>query len=122
MNLKFAVNLLKWLARILSLISLGIIFLSLSGEQFEYQMVFARNWMLFTFFPVGVAAGLIIGWRSEGLGGSIAIISLISYYIINYIFAGGFPQGWNIPIVSSPGIAFILYSIFTFNYRHRNAI
>lgn len=122
MNLKIAVALLKWLARIISLISIGIILLSLYGEKFEYQIVFASNWMLFAFFPVGVAAGLLIGWRSEGLGGSITVISLISFYIINYIFAGGFPQGWTIPLVSSPGIAFILYSIFTFNYRHRNAI
>jgi len=133
MNLKFAVAVLKWLARILSLLSTALILLYLLDENFDpwsiiktepyFHLSFPAHAILFLFFPVGIIAGFITAWWSEGIGGSISVLSLIGYYITNYIFTSGvFPEGPAYWILTSPAAAFILYSMFTFNYRHRNSV
>jgi hypothetical protein len=41
-----------------------------------------HEWLLIAFFPVGVAAGTIIAWHRELLGGSIAAGSLLAFHAL----------------------------------------
>lgn len=60
------------------------------------------------FFPVGLSIGLIIGWRSEGLGGLIATGSMVGFYFWCLIARGRFPGGPYFLLVVAPGILFLV--------------
>lgn len=114
------VNIFRWMIRITSLISIAaIIYLSLETDA-GTSVSTREEGLLYAFFPVGVVIGMLFGWWFEGIGGLITLTSLIGLYITHYIFYGDFPKELDILILSSPGLLFILFSIFTFNYRHRN--
>jgi hypothetical protein len=120
--MKTIVAILKWFARILSLLSIGTLLLFIFGEGFNPGVVVTQQGIMLMFFPIGIITGMIIAWWSEGLGGSITILSLVCFYLLDYIFYREFPQGLAFLAFSAPGIVFVLYSILTFNARHRNAI
>jgi hypothetical protein len=61
-----AVKALRWTARIWSLLSLGVVVLFAVGEGMHLARFTARELVLFLFFPLGVCAGLALGWRWEG--------------------------------------------------------
>ena len=72
----------RWLARLTSLVSIGILALFLFGEPFHLTQITAREWTGLAFFPAGVAIGMIIAWWKEGLGAAISIASLLGFYTI----------------------------------------
>jgi hypothetical protein len=124
-------SIFKWIARIASILAIGIIFfgdeiLRFSSEyininyDFDFSEVYTSKGLLFLYFPYGVVIGMIISWWYEGVGGSVTLLSLIALYIVGYIYNAEFPSGLTYYILSSPGFLFILYSILTFNTRHRN--
>jgi hypothetical protein len=68
------VRVVRLLARAASIVSLLLLAqFAFSGGEWPTL----REWLLIAFFPVGVAAGTIIAWRREVLGGSIAAGSLL---------------------------------------------
>jgi hypothetical protein len=102
------VLLLRWTARILSILSLGIIILFIIGEGFNPTKLTVNEWLLFIFFPIGVTIGMIVGWWKENIGGLITIGSFILLYGVHYITSGRFPHGLAFLTFSSPGIVFLL--------------
>jgi hypothetical protein len=72
----------RWLARLTSLISIGILGLFLFGEPFNPAQISAREWIGLAFFPAGVAIGMIIAWWREGLGATVSLASLLGFYTI----------------------------------------
>lgn len=113
------VSLFKWAARILSLLSIIAIIISAMNDGLDLSGLDFKELTLILCFPFGVVAGLLIAWWWEGLGGGIALLSLISFYISAYIFSGAFPEGSDYLKLSSPAFIFIFYSIITYNARHR---
>ena len=63
--------------------------------------------VLFVFFPIGTCAGMILGWRWEGLGGTITIGSLLAFYGALRIMDGRFPGGPFFALVAAPGLLFL---------------
>ena len=65
----------------------------------------------FIFFPVSIMIGLAMAWKWEGLGGLIATVGIIAFYIIrrDLLFNG------RITALAAPGLLFLVYWFLTRN-------
>ena len=97
-----------WIARILSLISLGVVLLFIVGEGFNPMTLKPTEWLGFLFFPIGISVGMILAWWKKGIGGSITVGSLIMFYVVHVATSGKFPQGWAWLVFAFPGFLFLL--------------
>ena len=102
-------NLIRWAARILSLVSVGMVMLFIIGEGFDIARVKLSEWLLFLFFPFGISIGMILAWWQEGIGGTITVGSLVMFYVVHFAIAGMFPHGWAFLVFTIPGFLFLLY-------------
>jgi hypothetical protein len=98
----------RWIARVLSVLSIGIILLFVIGEaDFSAPIKLSvREWIGLLFFPVGIIGGIVLAWRWEGLGAAITIGSLVTFYVSHFIMWGRFPSGPFFAIFASPGLVF----------------
>jgi hypothetical protein len=97
-----------WIARIMSIISIGLVLLFMVGEGFNPAQLTPTEWSGFLFFPGGISIGMIIAWWKEGVGGSITIGSLIMFYVVHIATSGKFPHGWAWLLFASPGFLFLV--------------
>jgi hypothetical protein len=95
---------LRWTARMLSIVSTVVLVLFLAGEPLEVSKITARQWMGFAFFPVGLIMGFAIAWRKESLGGAITVVSLLLFYLFYLRGLGGI---WAFFIFAIPGLLFL---------------
>jgi hypothetical protein len=91
----------------LSVASIGVILLFAIGEGLHPFKLSSREAILFLFFPLGVAAGMVIAWRWELAGGIIAVVSLGLFYLVNFISSGLLPHGPFFLLFALPGFFFI---------------
>ena len=108
-----AINGLRWSARILSLAVIGVLLLFVFGEGFNPLHLSLRDWVLFLFFPFGLCLGMVVAWRWEGLGGTITVGSLASFYVAHRLLSPGFPRGVAFLAISTPGFLFLLCWLLT---------
>ena len=110
------VTIIRWIARIWSILSLAFLLLffgaSIIGSIGTDTFVF-KDVLQFVFFPIGLAIGLIIAWKWEGLGGIIAIASIIAFHLQMLIKLGDLDFTLIIELLAAPGILFILYWILS---------
>jgi hypothetical protein len=107
-----ALAVLRLTARLLSIASIVTILLFFVGEGFDPASVSLKEWVAFVFFPIGVVAGMVAGWRNEGLGGSVVLESLLAFYAYSYMLNGSFPQGSAFLVFAAPGLLFLAYALF----------
>ena len=103
---------IKWIARIWSILSLAFLLLFFGAAIFSSggTATFAfKDVFQFVFFPIGLAIGLILAWKWEGLGGIIAIASIIGFHLQMLIKHGKPDFGLYFELLAAPGILFILY-------------
>ena len=107
-NQPILASIVRWTARILSILSAGILLLFLVGEGDFSQPIrlSPQEWIGLFFFPFGVIAGMVVAWRREGLGAGITLGSLVAFYVFQFIMRGKFPRGPYFAIFASPGILF----------------
>jgi len=98
----------RWLARLTSLLSLGIVAMFLLAEPFNPRNVRPREWVGFVCFPIGVMIGLIIAWWKEGLGATISISSLAAFYLVYEWLMGSNIHGPWFVIFASPAFLFLI--------------
>ena len=98
-------TLLSWVARVWSIASIAFVLLFVFGEGL--QGMGKGDLIGFVFWPIGVLLGLIIAWRHEGLGGSLAIGSLTAFYAWNWLERSSFPGGPYFLLVAAPAILFV---------------
>ncbi len=75
----------RWTARLWSIASVGLILFFIVGEGVKIAR--PSEWLLFLFFPIGISAGMILAWWKEEIGGSIAVGSLLLFYMIHFASA-----------------------------------
>lgn len=102
------VTVLRWAARIASLVSLGVLVLFLLGSHFDPRRLTSTEVLLFVFFPLGLAVGMLLGWRREGLGGGIALVSLGMFYAIHVLDRSSPPGGWAFGVLALPAVLFLV--------------
>lgn len=103
-----ALGLLRWSARVLSIISSTVLLLFLFGEPFDVSKVEPRVWLALAFFPVGIVVGFVIGWWKEGLGGAITVASLLLFYLVfvTLLHENLRKGGWFL-VFAFPGLLFL---------------
>jgi hypothetical protein len=102
------VVIIRWVARVLSVLSVGILLLFFIGEADFSQPVrlTPQEWTGVLLFPAGVVVGMIVAWRREGIGSGIAVGSLLAFYVLDLVTTGTFPSGPFFLLFTSPGILF----------------
>lgn len=101
MTTRTAIVALRWVARIWSIASVGLLCMFLVGEGLPPLTVMSM------LFPFGVMLGLILAWWFERVGGLIAAASILLFYALHYFNHGGFPGGYAFMLVSAPSVIFI---------------
>src|ERR1039457_6934055 len=104
---------LRWSARGLSILAMGIVLLFAFGEGLNLSHFTVRELVLFVFFPLGVCLGMVVAWRWEGLGGGITVASLAAFYLVHRLSSSGFPRGFAFLVFAVPGILFLLCRLWT---------
>jgi hypothetical protein len=99
-------SIIRWLARVWSIVSLGFMLLMKGGHIVSPTA--ARDLLAVVFFQTGVCAGLVVAWWREGLGGIMTVGSLSAFYLILWAFDGRFPRGPYFALVAGPGALFLL--------------
>ena len=112
------VRLLRWVARAASLASLSLLAMfATSGGAAPT----ASEWLMLAFFPIGVAVGMLVAWRSEIIGGAIAVASLGAFYAIVSLDASRPPMGPWFVVFASPALALLACGVMTRVARRRPA-
>lgn len=96
---------LRWAARLGSIASIGFLipFAFSGGNPPTWG-----EWLMIAFFPVGVVAGMLVGWKRERLGGAIAVASLLGFYGVALAREGHLPRGPWFVVFAAPGLLFLL--------------
>lgn len=109
---KRGVTVLRWMARVWSIASIGFLLLMFIGsgleEGFNPAQFAFRDLVGLFFFPFGVGLGMIVAWRWEGLGGAITVGSLLAFYAALGVMDGRFPRGPWFALVAAPGVLFLV--------------
>jgi hypothetical protein len=98
----------RWLARLMSLVTVGIVAMFLLAEPFKPSNVRPREWVGFICFPIGVMVGLIIAWWKEGVGAGISLGSLAAFYLVFGWLMGSNIHGPWFLIFASPAFFFLI--------------
>lgn len=104
------VSALKWGARLASIGTFLFIGMFLVGELTggDGQAPRSDEWLGVLFFPVGLLAGLALGWRKEMAGGLMSLLSIAAFYGWNFSRTGSWPSGPWFLILATPAVAFVL--------------
>ncbi len=98
----------RWIARITALVCIGILLAFVIGEDGDPSQITPGEWVQLLFFPLGVAAGLALGWWKETWGGLLAIGCLIVFYLLHFLAAGSFPRGPYFALFTSPALLYLI--------------
>ena len=103
-------NILRWVARILGLMSIGFVLLFLFGEGLMVNGVgpTPTEWVGLLFFPFGLMIGLLVAWRNELIGGSIAVVSVAAFYAWALSVRGALPSGPYFLLLALPALLFLI--------------
>lgn len=96
-----SVTVLRWVARIWSIASVGLLCAFLFGEGLPPLTVKA------ILFPFGVMLGLILAWWFERIGGLVVVACMLLFYLLEYSGDGSFPKGFAFLLISAPSVLFI---------------
>ncbi len=117
-------HILRWTARGASVVCLAIIFLFFLSEGINFGEIAPRQWIGLLFFPVAVFIGLVLAWREEGLGGGIAIIGVLGFYLVyGWLLSGSIHQGWAFLPFLLPAVLFLAYwsfSLLSLSHKKEN--
>lgn len=103
-------GLIRWIAKVWSIASVGLILLIFIGEALQptAPLPTSQERVGLLLFPVGVCLGMIVAWRREGLGGFITAGSLLAFYAMMRAVSGEFPRGPFFALFAAPGILFLV--------------
>jgi hypothetical protein len=107
-------NIVRWAARITSLVSLAFVLIFIFGNMFgeglslfDFQSTIGI--LSFICFPVAVIVGLLIAWKWEGIGGMITMGGTLGFFILDpNSTANLFLIG-----LTAPGLLFLIYWFLT---------
>lgn len=100
-NTGLASGLIRWAARVLSIVSA------------------AQEWLGLCFFLFGVIVGFAVTWWKEGLGGGLTIVSVLAFYLLYGWLARGIFLGWWFLVFAIPGLLFLAASALSRSRKAR---
>jgi hypothetical protein len=102
-------TIIRWIARIWSiLIFARAVVIVVVPDPYLVKPVPLTDWIELGFYGVAIL-GLLLAWRWEGLGGTIAIVGVVGHAIAFCIFRGvWFVQAIPVLLYGLPGIFFLV--------------
>lgn len=98
----------RWAARVGSIASLLLLSSFIFGPNEADKWPTAQEWAGLAFFPGGVAAGMLLGWWKERLGGAVTVASLAGFYAWLFLTSGRIWAGPWFFVFAAPGFLFLL--------------
>ncbi len=100
----------RWIGRVWSLASLAFLLTFIVGHVFGHsgRTPSGQEWLGLAFFPGGILLGLAVGWWKQGIGGGLAVASLVAFYLWHLLVSGDFPGGPFFALIAAPGAFFLL--------------
>ena len=108
-DLGLPLAIIELVARVGSIASITLLILIFAGEAFHPSEISRNEWAGLLFFPIGVAIGMIVAWRKEGLGSAVTLLSLLAFYLVYGYFLRNHIGGWVFIAFASPGFLFLLH-------------
>jgi hypothetical protein len=103
---------LRWFSRITGLLLAGLIVLFAIGNGFNTRQVTLTTGLMSVAF-CAAAAGMLILWRWELIGGMIVLVGMTAFYVIKFTASGKWPGGWFFPLCFLPGVLALMCSGLT---------
>ena len=100
------IRIVRWIARLGSLASIGLLSAFLIGEGGVTLQLSMGEWLGLLLFPGGVIIGMILGWWREGWGSVLVFVSLAAFYVQQFMLDGNIPRGPWFFIFALPGLFF----------------
>ena len=109
---------LRWMARLLSVLIVGLVMLIVAGEGIPHPPKGPLDvWIELVFFFT-TCLGLILAWRWELIGGSIAFVSMILFYGVELAVNGKLAGGWVFGVMCTTGLLFMLCGLKNLMSHH----
>lgn len=99
--------LLRWAARILSVVSIGAILLFIFSVGIDIAKLTWGEVGVLVLFPLAFLSGLILGWEEELKGGALTMASL---GLLLLVLGGPVAAIW-FPILAIPGLLYLTYGL-----------
>lgn len=100
---------IRWIARIWGSIGAAfLLFMTIGSLLGPENLPTFGEWIQLLFFPFGVSIGLIAAWKWEGVGGLIAIGSVIVFHGTMLISHGRLDLNPFIDGIAAPGLLFLI--------------
>jgi hypothetical protein len=100
---KVAQTVLRWTARTIGALLVGLVVLFAVGEGVRLQDFDAITGSMMVGFLVALA-GMLVLWRWELVGGMMVVVGMGGFYAIEYLSSGDLPGGWVLPVCFLPGV------------------
>lgn len=105
------ITVLRWIARIWGIATIAFLTVMFLGHVFGPGGFGTFNGFIdalqFTFYPVGVVAGLILAWKREGPGGFLTVGSVAAFHLLRLVKHGDPAFNGMIDGLATPGALFI---------------
>ena len=106
---------------VVSIISIAVMLTFLNSDIPTFGQITPKQWVGFLFFPVGVIAGMLLGWWREVLGGAVTVLSLLGFYLIyGWLLSGQIWLGAWFIVFALPGILFLISGLAFRHFFRRN--
>jgi hypothetical protein len=107
-----AMFILRMAARLLSIAFILLMVLYYVGDRSVGGETSSDEYIGMLFFPFGMCIGFIIGWRHELVGGLVACVSMLLFYVVyGLLLTGSVPHSTWFIIFDIPGLLFLIYGI-----------
>ena len=93
----------RWTARILGTMLAGLAALFAVGEGVRLQDLDPVAGSMMVAFVVAIF-GMLVLWHREFAGGTMVLVGMGAFYVIEYASSGEWPGGWVLPLCFLPGI------------------
>ncbi len=97
----------RWLARGLSIVLAGLLFVFMVGEGppplFDLSVVSLESWLLLL-----AVLGCLAAWRYELAGAIISLLAIAGFYLTDFAASGHFPRGWIFPALALIPLMYLL--------------
>ena len=95
-------NKAAWTARLLGLAIIGLVAMFAAGD-FPNPLVLPREEAAMVWALLVALTGMLVLWHRELIGGSMVLIGMTAFYLINFLSSGSMSAGYLFPLFFLPG-------------------
>jgi hypothetical protein len=98
---------LRWIARVLSVLLIGLILVIFVGEGFNpFNLKGIEPLQMVLFFTTCI--GMVVAWRWELIGGSLSVAAMALFLAVEFGVTSRLPNGLTFYLMLVPGVLFLL--------------